>query len=84
MSDALRKLCKLADPSITIDEAMARCKKLASEHPELNEVINRIKQLREERDLLHKIASKATSGVAWEQSDMKKWADKQRLDPDND
>ena len=84
MSNALQRLRKLAEPSITIDEAIAGCKKLVSEHPELNEVISRIKQLRKERDLLHEIASRATSDAAWERSDMKKWADKQRLDPDND
>lgn len=84
MDNALRRLRKLAEPKITIDEAIAACKKLVSERPELNDVIGRIEQLREERDLLHKVASKARSNAAWEQSDLKKWADAQLRDPDND
>lgn len=84
MGNALQRLRKLAEPSITIDEAIAGCKKLVSKHPELNKVISRIKQLREERDLLHEVASEAMSDVGWEKSDLKKWADKQSRDPDND
>ncbi len=84
MGNALQKLRELAKPSITINEAIAGCKKLVSEHPELNEVISRIEQLRKERDLLHEVASEARSDAAWEQSDLKKWADEQLRDPDND
>lgn len=69
---------------MTIDKAIAVCEELVSEHPELNAVIERIKQLRKERDSLHRTAEKALSDIGWEQSHLKKWADKQRLDPDND
>ncbi len=84
MTSALTQLRNLEDPEITIDEAIAICTKVLSEQPELHKVITRIKQLRENRDLLHKVASSAMSDAAWERSDMKKWADKQSRDPDND
>lgn len=84
MNDALTKLRNLADPEITIDEAVAICKALAAEHPKLVLVAGRIDGLREERDLLHQIARNAMSDASWERSDMKKWADKQKRDPDND
>ena len=79
----LRNFCK-SDQVITLDEAIAICKKLASKHPELRKVSKRIKGLRKERDLTRDVAQEALSNGAWERSDMKKWADKQRDDPDND
>ena len=69
---------------MTIDEAVAICEGLVSSHPQMADVANRIRQLEDERDNLHAIAEKALSDCAWERSDMKKWADKQKTDPDND
>jgi hypothetical protein len=84
MANALTQLRSLPDPEITVDEAIASCEGLCTEHPQMGQVAHRIKQLREERDLYHKVAGKSMSDAAWERSDMKKWADKQRVNPDND
>lgn len=84
MADALTQLRNLADPEITIDEAIVICEKLALKHPKLKKVVVRIKQLRKERDLLYTVAQSALSDASWERSDLKKWADKQSRDPDND
>ena len=69
---------------ITIDEAIAICEGLVGDHPRLQETIDRIKQLRDERDMFYRLAKRCAHDAAWERSDMKKWADKQRDDPDND
>lgn len=84
MSDPLTQLRNLADPKITIDEALAICEKLVIEYPQMGQVVSRIEELRKERDLLHQLAARNMSDAAWERSDMKKWADKQSRDPDND
>ena len=84
MKDSLTQLQNLKSPEITIDEAIVICKRLLSKQPELHKVITRIKQLRKERDFLHRTASQAMSDAAWERSGMKKWADKQSREPDND
>lgn len=84
MTEAETRYRNLAAPEITIDEAIAICERMLPSKPHLRKVITRIKQLREQRDLLYSIANEARSDASWERSDMKKWADKQRDDPDND
>lgn len=85
MSNALlTQLRNLGNPKITIDEALTICKKLAGEHPKLKQVTARIEHLRKERDLLHELARNEMSDAGWGRSALRKWADKQKHDPDND
>jgi phosphopantothenoylcysteine synthetase/decarboxylase len=82
----LHELQNLPKPEITIEDAIEICEEAACFvfAPRLAKVIERIRHLRHERDLLHKLARGVEHGRVWDQSECKKWADKQSQNPDND